>query len=347
MSRIASQVRQDLGWNCIRLTTSAEMFRSKNWNQAISVRMETYMSSETRDLFYHFNPQFRGTATTVGNVLEALLTELQSHDLMVVLDNHVSKAIWCCGMNDGNRWFNDKYFNTTDWKHALTQMSKLSLSHPNVIGIGLRNEMGTFKPDFLSHPEWYRNIRAASKTVYSVNPQLLIVVGGLQLASWLRHLIQQPLFPEADPINSQIIYEFHYYNLIYINPLWPVFGQNATCRFMESFLNYRVAFMAQRKDNPHPVWISEFGFDINNFNNPEPTASHVPKHKTDPQWFECLSHWLQKNDFGWAWWLLPRKTYFRGRTDYIDTYGLLRDDGTLDKNMITALKPLIDQAPAK
>jgi hypothetical protein len=34
---------------------------------------------------------------------------------MVHLDNHISKAMWCCNSRDGNSWFGDKYFNTDHW----------------------------------------------------------------------------------------------------------------------------------------------------------------------------------------------------------------------------------------
>jgi hypothetical protein len=35
-------------------------------------------------------------------------TELAKQQIWVHLDNHISKAMWCCGADDGNAWFGGK-----------------------------------------------------------------------------------------------------------------------------------------------------------------------------------------------------------------------------------------------
>jgi hypothetical protein len=42
---------------------------------------------------------------------------------MVHLDNHISKAMWCCGTQDGNSWFGDNFFDTDKWIRGWKFMS--------------------------------------------------------------------------------------------------------------------------------------------------------------------------------------------------------------------------------
>ena len=39
--------------------------------------------------------------------------------LMVVADNHVSEAGWCCALGDGQRWFNEERFPVDPWLESL------------------------------------------------------------------------------------------------------------------------------------------------------------------------------------------------------------------------------------
>ena len=39
--------------------------------------------------------------------------------LMVVADNHVSEAGWCCALGDGQRWFNEERFPVDPWLDSL------------------------------------------------------------------------------------------------------------------------------------------------------------------------------------------------------------------------------------
>ena len=40
-----------------------------------------------------------------GKVFDAVAAELAEQEIWISLDNHVSKAQWCCGADDGNTWF--------------------------------------------------------------------------------------------------------------------------------------------------------------------------------------------------------------------------------------------------
>jgi hypothetical protein len=47
-------------------------------------------------------------------VFDAVADEAAKHGVYVHLDNHISKAMWCCGNDDGNAWFGDTYFNVSN-----------------------------------------------------------------------------------------------------------------------------------------------------------------------------------------------------------------------------------------
>jgi hypothetical protein len=52
-----------------------------------------------------------GTLETdeLSKVFDAVAAELADQEIWVHLDNHVSKAQWCCGADDGNAWFGGGY----------------------------------------------------------------------------------------------------------------------------------------------------------------------------------------------------------------------------------------------
>jgi hypothetical protein len=66
---------------------------------------------------------------------------LARNNLMVILDNQLSKPGWCCSRYDGNGFFGDVYFDTDEWLSSLKIMATIFNSTPNVVGMSLRNEL--------------------------------------------------------------------------------------------------------------------------------------------------------------------------------------------------------------
>lgn len=69
------------------------------------------------------NPQFTKSTTRL-EIWDAVAQELTKQNVIIHLDNHVSKAFWCCGENDGNGWFGEKYFDVEKWKRGLAWMAQ-------------------------------------------------------------------------------------------------------------------------------------------------------------------------------------------------------------------------------
>lgn len=42
---------------------------------------------------------------TTGEARAAVVSALGDHDVMVIMDNHISHAGWCCSLTDGNGWW--------------------------------------------------------------------------------------------------------------------------------------------------------------------------------------------------------------------------------------------------
>ena len=85
------------------------------------------------------NPQFRGRHAM--EVMDAVVRALAAAHIMVILDNHVSRADWCCNETDGNGlWYNAEY-PEPKW---LTDWQTIARRYKNerwVVGADLRNEL--------------------------------------------------------------------------------------------------------------------------------------------------------------------------------------------------------------
>ena len=77
-------------------------------------------------------------------VFDAVAAGLAAQNIYVHLDNHVSKAMWCCSLTDGNSWFGDTYFDTDKWIRGLSYMAN-HVSFPTLRAMGLTNYPGQSK----------------------------------------------------------------------------------------------------------------------------------------------------------------------------------------------------------
>jgi hypothetical protein len=118
------------GLNSVRLCFAIEMIDdiySKNPNQTLEKSIINALGEQNgtvvlRDILKH-NPQFTESTTRL-EVWDAVAAELARQNVILHLDNHVSKAFWCCGENDGNGWFGEEYFDVEKWKRGLSFMAK-------------------------------------------------------------------------------------------------------------------------------------------------------------------------------------------------------------------------------
>jgi hypothetical protein len=138
---------KSLGMNVIRLTYAIEMIDDIYENGSdmqIKTAFINALGSSSGTTVYNSvltqNPQFNAATTRleVGwvsvsvylpdtdrnlQVFDAIAAECYKQQIWVHLDNHVSKAQWCCSETDGNAWFGDTYFNISNWHRGLQYMA--------------------------------------------------------------------------------------------------------------------------------------------------------------------------------------------------------------------------------
>jgi len=85
-----SEMLVDQGFNCVRLPFSLEMY---------------YLNPVIEYNALTANPQLYGK--TALEVFDATIDSLTQAGVAVILNNHISDAIWCCSSEDGNGlWHN-------------------------------------------------------------------------------------------------------------------------------------------------------------------------------------------------------------------------------------------------
>jgi endoglucanase len=119
-----------LGLNSVRLTFAIEMIDdiyANNPNQTLERSVLNALGTANgtivlKQILAH-NPTFSKNTTRL-QVFDAVAKELGKQGVILHLDNHVSKAFWCCGENDGNGWFGEKFFDVEKWIRGWSYIAK-------------------------------------------------------------------------------------------------------------------------------------------------------------------------------------------------------------------------------
>lgn len=85
------------------------------------------------------NKEFNWSEDTTRFELLADVAKVEKeHGLLMHLDNHVSKAKWCCSHTDGNAWFDDVFFDVKNWTRGLSYMANWAKQHDNIVSNKMR-----------------------------------------------------------------------------------------------------------------------------------------------------------------------------------------------------------------
>ncbi|KAF3007706.1 hypothetical protein E8E13_009562 [Curvularia kusanoi] len=340
VASIASKIKS-LNMNSVRLTFAIEMIDDIEDNGGDVTLQDAFkraLGDANGTTVYQQviknNPQFDASTTRL-EVYDNIAAELAKQEIYVHLDNHMSKGAWCCSTNDGNSWFGDTYFDVAKWKRGLGYMAKHSKQWPNMVSIGLRNELrqpddaGSSLP--YNWPTWYEQVIPAADVVNAANPDILIFLSGLNFDTTL-----QPIPGGEDLGNGKkfLLTDFKYADKLVLE--MHNYQNSATdCGSIESGLwnnGFRATWTGDQVVNRMPVLLTEFGFSQadNSYNSVYATCLR----KLMPQWKS-----------GWMVWALGGSYYIRsGIQDYEETWGLVNHDWTAWRNeaAITALKGMVD-----
>jgi endoglucanase len=251
------------------------------------------------------NPQFKGKHAL--DVMDAVVNALASAHIMVILDNHVSRADWCCSETDGNGlWYNTDYPESAwlaDWQNIVRRYRNQEW----VVGADLRNELrngATWGGSDSGH-DWHAAAERGGRAVLSSNPRLLVMVEGPEYSTNFAGFDKLPV---RLPLPHRLVYSPHaYYN---------------DHHDFSSYDELRRAYDARAGFLLHalpaiPLWIGEFGTcqDLNCGPN--------------SVWFRLFIQYLQQHDaLSWSYWPLngTQSSGITRKFNDVETFGLLSAD---------------------
>ncbi|KAK0753080.1 glycoside hydrolase family 5 protein [Schizothecium vesticola] len=326
------------GFNCVRLTYSTDLALSPalTFNATFplavtSASLPPAALDPIRTAILAHNPWIT-PSTPVLSILGTLIDALHAANILTLLDNHVSKASWCCDLSDGNGWFDaafprvpavSRYFHTQNWIAGLRAMAAWSrASHPGVVGFGLRNELRAIPGlDLLNaRGDWYKWMQAAGDAVHAAHPEALVVVGGANGGTDLTHLRMGRALDTAGAggWEGKKVWEMHAYSFT-VN--FPDLDLGAgSCEVMKLQYGAWSGFvLEQGRSWTGPLWVSEFGVGMTGGREEDGGLG-----EKDRKYLGCLREWLEENDADWGVWALGGSYYVRqGRVDDDEGFGLL------------------------
>jgi len=250
------------------------------------------------------NPQFRGKRAL--EVMDAVIAALAHGHIMVILDNHVSRADWCCKDDDGNGlWYNAEYPEEewlADWTTIVSRYKK----QPWVVGADLRNELRSGAAWGGDDPklDWHAAAERGGNTVLALNPKLLIMIEGPEYST---NLTEFGKLPVKLSVEDRLVYSPH----AYASEKYT-FGSYEE---MKQVFDARAGYL-QYGQPPVPLWVGEFG------------TCQTLDCGANSQWFIWFVQYLKENNLSWGYWPLngTQSSGYSRVYDAVETYGLLSTD---------------------
>lgn len=330
------------GFNCVRLTYSIDHALSPDvlvadtfQNAAAAAGVPLANMTALYQAAVAANPFMGYANTTTRDVFGVVIDTLWDRGVMTLLDNHVSKASWCCDLTDGNGWWdtafgyigaNSQYFHTGEWLQGLQAMATWAHTggHRGVVAMSLRNELRQLLfQDTNNGDDWYDLVSEAGTLVHAAHPDVLVVVGGVDSATDLTRVrINRMLNTTGWP--GKHVWEWHSYSFT------VTFPRILPCSILQELYGALVGFvLTQNKDYTAPLLLSEFGVGQTG----GPATNEGGLSTDDSTYLSCLTEYMEGNDGDWAVWALQGSYYVRnGQTDYDETWGLLDHDWAALRN---------------
>ncbi len=299
LDSILDQVKS-LGYNCLRLPFSNDVLRNQ---------------SKPTGIDFSLNPQLQGL-TSLG-VMDEVIAAAGRRGIKVILDRHRPDSngqseLWYSASCSEQQWLDD-------WA-TLAQRYK---DKSTVIGMDLHNEPhgSASWGDGNAATDWRLAAQKAGNRILQINPNLLIVVEGVERAGgtsywWGGNLKGAGSAPVVLQTANRCVYSTHDYATSVFRQTWfdsPSFPTNLTAIWDEHW-GYLI------KGQIAPVLVGEFGSTLQS--------------PTDGAWLKTLSQYLKDNGVSFTYWCLNPNSG--------DTGGILKDDWmTVDRAKQDVLAPLL------
>jgi endoglucanase len=279
---------QEIGVNSVRLPWANETLER---NPIVS------------DYAVRANPAFKGKHAM--DVMDAVIDALARAHLMVILDNHVSRADWCCSETDGNGLWWSQAYPEDRWLADWATMAGRYRDQNWVVGADLRNELrnGASWGGTDRERDWHRGAERGGAAVLGANPRLLIMVEGPHYSTDFSGV---PQLPVSLPVKHRLVYSPH----AYFDASHP----------FASYAEMKQAYEARADallDTGVPLWIGEFG------------TCQTLRCGANAEWFHWFVRLLAEDPrLSWSYWPLngTQSSGAGRRYDAVETYGLLTSD---------------------
>ncbi|CAK7210472.1 hypothetical protein SBRCBS47491_000795 [Sporothrix bragantina] len=321
---------KSIGMNAIRLTYAIQMIDEIYANNGKDITIEAALTKAlgatngqtVLKQIIKNNPTFTASTTRL-ELFDAVAAACARQQIYVHLDNHISKAEWCCSTTDGNAWWGDTDFDVNNWVRGITYMAKHAAAWPSLVSMSLRNEprspddksaAATASKKTYNWQGWYKFVRQGADAIHAANPDVLIFLSGLGYDTDLSAVTKgSVLSPGSDKFRlddfagygaQKIVLELHNYQ-----------NSATSCSSLESGLtNSGFSAMTGASSLQIPVVMTEFGFMMD-------TSTYKGVYAT------CLANFLPRIHAGWTIWVLSGSYYIRsGKQDFDETWGLLNHD---------------------
>lgn len=310
LDAIASMIKE-LGYNSVRLTYSNAMIHDQ---------------SPVKPELIRANPGLMGMSAL--EIFDKTVEALAAHDLAIMLNNHSSSSVWCCGYDTDGLWYhagNSSGFKQSeeqwiaDWKMLVERYQDI----PQVVAADLRNEVRTAKwgdsilplsPNWGSGDanDWARAAERAGNEVLAVNPNLLIIVEGINWTGTLSmfggyrpHLMSVLDRPVQLNVPGRLVYAAHNYGYTgpkhngdsKTSPGQITYGEMDDATF-EKQMDLEWGYVVNRgMFYTAPLIVSEFGVSFDTTN------------ERDRQWFRRIVDYMVKKKLHFAYWPLNPEGY--------------------------------------
>jgi endoglucanase len=247
------------------------------------------------------NPQFKGKRAM--EIMDGVVDALAKAHIMIILDNHMSRADWCCSDKDGNGlWFNAEYPESkwlADWRTIVARYK-----HERwVVGADLRNELRSGAAWGGTDPklDWHAAAERGGDAVLAVNPRLLIMV---ESPDYSTNFSGFDKLPVRLTVADRLVYSPHAYA-----PSDHVFSNYDE---LKQVYDARAGFLLHSEPSI-PLWVGEFG------------TCQTLNCGANSDWFKLFVRYLQENNLAWSYWPLNgTQSSGEGRKyGAIEAFGLL------------------------
>ncbi|CAN6848823.1 unnamed protein product [Brassica oleracea] len=238
-----------MGFNCVRLTWPLDLATNETLATDVTVKQSFQSLGLSDDIagFQTKNPSM--IDLPLIEAYKSVVTTLGKHNLMVVLDNHLTKPGWCCRFNDSN-FFGNTFFEPGSWIAGLTKIATLFKDASNVVGMSLRNELRGPRQNV---DDWFKYMQQGAEAVHGAT-NVLVILSGLTYDTDLSFVRSRPV---TLTFSGKLVFEIHQYYIPYTN-IWSSKNPNDACGDILKILHDGVGFNLRE----FPVFLSEFGIDV-------------------------------------------------------------------------------------